>query len=222
MTLNQYIDHTLLKPTATIADIKQLCKDAKQHKFFSVCVNSCHVALANAELTQSSTKVCSVVGFPLGAMSTKAKKAECKQAIKDGADEIDMVLNIGLLKSKAYDAVRQDILAVKEELPQLILKVILETCYLSDNEILRASELAIEAGADFIKTSTGFGTGGARIEHIKLMQEAAKNTQVKIKASGGIRDTKTALAYINIGVSRLGTSNGIAIVTGLNLNTSDY
>ena len=211
--LNDYIDHTLLKATATKSDIIQLCKEAIQYQFHSVCVNSCYVALAKNYLKNSKVKVCCVVGFPLGAMSTQAKIAEAKQAVNDGADEIDMVLNVGFLKSKDFDGVWKDIEEVKNCLPHHVLKVILETCYLEEVEIIKASELAIQSGADFIKTSTGFGTGGATVHDVKIMRNVAKNN-VKIKASGGIKDYKTALEYIDLGVERLGTSSGIAIVTG--------
>jgi len=212
--LSKYIDHTILKATATKADIVQLCQEAITHNFFSVCVNSCYVSLAKAELKNSDVKVCSVIGFPLGAMSTKAKVEETKQALHDGADEIDMVLNIGHLKSHDFDAAFKDIEAVKKVMPNNTLKVILETCYLDNQEINEASKLAIKAKAEFIKTSTGFGTSGATIEAITIMKEAINNGNTKIKASGGIRDTDTALQYINLGVDRIGTSNGIAIVTG--------
>lgn len=212
--LSKYIDHTILKATATKADIVKLCQEAITHNFFSVCVNSCFVSLAKAELKNSDVKVCSVIGFPLGAMSTKAKVEETKQALHDGADEIDMVLNIGLLKSHDFDAAFKDIEAVKKVMPNNTLKVILETCYLDNQEINEASKLAIKAKAEFIKTSTGFGTSGATIEAITIMKEAINNGNTKIKASGGIRDTDTALQYINLGVDRIGTSNGIAIVTG--------
>ncbi|PKG52388.1 deoxyribose-phosphate aldolase [Olleya sp. 1-3] len=212
--LSKYIDHTILKATATKTDIIKLCQEAKEHDFFSVCVNSCYVSLAKAELKNSAVKVCSVIGFPLGAMSTIAKVEETKQALKDGADEIDMVLNIGLLKSEDFDAVYKDIDAVKKVMPNNTLKVILETCYLNDLDISKASALAIQAKAEFIKTSTGFGTGGATIKAITLMKNVINNGNTKIKASGGIRDTDTALQYINLGVDRIGTSNGIAIVTG--------
>lgn len=215
---NNYIDHTLLKATATKTDIIQLCEEAKTHQFFSVCVNSYYVALAKEHLKGSTVKVCSVIGFPLGAMSTAAKVAEASEALKNGADEIDMVINIGLLKSKDFDGVWKDIEAVKNIMPNNILKVILETCYLEEIEIIKASELAIQSGADFIKTSTGFGTGGATKNDIKLMKSVCQKC-VKIKASGGIRDTKTALEYINMGVDRLGTSSGIAIVTGSTSNS---
>ncbi|WP_452223057.1 deoxyribose-phosphate aldolase [Lacinutrix chionoecetis] len=222
MHINQFIDHTLLKATATKSDVITLCGEAITHKFFSVCVNSCYVALAKKELEHTNIKICSVIGFPLGAMSTNAKVHETKQALMDGAHEIDMVINIGLLKSKDFDAVKKDIEAVKNPMPDNMLKVILETCYLEPSEIIKASELAIKAGADFIKTSTGFGTGGATIEDIKLMKRAIGNDKTKIKASGGIRDSKTALKYINLGVDRIGTSNGIAIVTGSTSEEKDY
>ncbi len=214
MTLNDHIDHTLLKSTATRTDIIALCEEARAHHFFSVCVNSSNVSLAKAQLQQSNVKVCSVVGFPLGAASTKAKIEEARQAIGDGADEIDMVMNIGLLKSKGFDAVCKDVKAVKQVLPNNVLKVILEICYLDDEEIIKASELAMVGGADFIKTSTGFGTGGATKEAVKLMLAATKHSHVKVKASGGIKNTKMALEYIDLGVHRIGTSSGIEIVTG--------
>lgn len=222
IALNKYIDHTLLKATATEEDIKNLCNEAKTHRFFSVCVNSCYVSLAKAELENSNVKVCSVIGFPLGAMSTKAKVEETKQALKDGADEIDMVLNVGFLKSKNFDGVWKDIEAVKKVMPHNTLKVILETCYLEEIEIIKASELAINSGADFIKTSTGFGTSGATLNDIKLMKSVAQKCNVKIKASGGIRDTETAKAYIEAGAERIGTSNGIAIVTGQKAEEGNY
>ena len=214
MKLNKYIDHTLLKAFATKSDIIKLCQEAKTHHFFSVCVNSCYVSIAKEELVNTEVKVCSVIGFPLGAMSTNAKVEETKQALLDGADEIDMVTNVGFLKSKNFEAVFKDIEAIKKEMPNNTLKVILETCYLEVSEITKASKLAIKAGADFIKTSTGFGTGGATLEDVKLIKIAIGDNNTKIKASGGIRDTKTALKYITIGVDRIGTSNGIAIVTG--------
>lgn len=217
--LNDYIDHTLLKATATKKDIIKLCKEAKEFNFYSVCVNSAYVALAKNELKNTEVKVCSVIGFPLGAMSTKAKVEETRAALNDGADEIDMVINIGFLKSKDFDYVWKDIEAVKSIMPNHTLKVILETCYLEELEIIKASELAIQSGANFIKTSTGFGISGANIHDIKLMKSVANN-EVKIKASGGIKDAETALEYINLGVVRLGTSSGIEIVTGKSSNSN--
>lgn len=213
MDLNKYIDHTLLKATAKRNDIIQLCEEAKEHQFYSVCVNSSYVKLAKYQLKKSGVKVCSVIGFPLGAMSTKAKVCEAKKAIKDGADEIDMVINIGFLKSEKFKKVENEISAIRKILPKKVLKVILETCYLNDDEITKASKLALKAKADYIKTSTGFGTRGASIEDVKLMKQIAGN-KMKIKASGGIRDAETAKLYIDLGVERLGTSSGIAIVSG--------
>ncbi|NMH88806.1 deoxyribose-phosphate aldolase [Flavivirga algicola] len=217
--INKYIDHTLLKATATTKEIIKLCEEARQHQFFSVCVNSCYVPLAKEQLKNSDIKICSVIGFPLGAMSTKAKVAETTLAIKDGADEIDMVINIGLLKSKKFDVVWKDIEAVKTCLPNNVLKVILETCYLEELEIIKASELAIQSGADFIKTSTGFGIGGATLNDVKLIKSVCSDC-TKIKASGGIKDYETALEYINLGVERLGTSSGIAIIKGTTSNSN--
>ncbi len=219
--LNTYIDHTLLKATATKQDIIELCEQAKRYKFHAVCVNSGYVALAKEQLNNSSVKVCSVVGFPLGAMATQAKVAETQEAIKNGADEIDMVINVGLLKSKDFDGVWRDIEAVKCILPNHILKVILETCYLEELEIIKSCELAVQCGADFVKTSTGFGPGGARFEEITIMKRVVAQSGTKIKASGGIRDTETALKYINMGVARIGTSSGIEIVSGT-ISKSDY
>lgn len=220
MHLNTYIDHTLLKPTASKNEIIKLCDEAIAYEFFSVCVNSCYVSLAKQHLKNTKVKVCSVIGFPLGAMSTQAKVNEAKKALDDGADEIDMVMNLGYFKSQDFDNVWKDIEAVKHIMPNNILKVILETCYLEEDEVLKASELAIKGGADFIKTSTGFGTRGASFEDIKLMKRVAKDV-TKIKASGGIKDAKTAIDYINLGVQRLGTSSGIAILKG-SISKSNY
>lgn len=215
MQIEKYIDHTLLKPTATCLDIEQLCKEAIQYRFYSVCVNGCYVSLANELLKNTDVNVCSVVGFPLGAMSTRAKLFETERALIDGADEIDMVMNIGWLKSKRINEVLQEISFIKKETGNRILKVILETCYLDEAEKKLACKICVDAGADFVKTSTGFGSGGATIEDIKLMKNAVKG-DAKIKASGGIRNRETALEYVYLGVDRIGTSNGIAIVTGEN------
>ncbi|AXG71009.1 deoxyribose-phosphate aldolase 1 [Kordia sp. SMS9] len=220
MDINQYIDHTLLKPTATLADIEKLCQEAIAYNFFSVCVNSAFVKSAKEFLfSKNNVKICSVIGFPLGAMSTEAKLAELTQAKIDGAHEFDMVINLGWLKSGKYDLVKEEIVKLKLAAGNSILKVIIETCYLSEYEIVNASKLAVEAEADFVKTSTGFGTGGATLEAINLMKKTVDG-KAKLKASGGIRDLKTAKKYIDAGVSRIGTSNGIAIVTGTSsLNT---
>lgn len=212
MELNHYIDHTLLKSTATPEDITKLCQEAKDHNFYAVCVNSCYVSTAKKHLENSNVKIAAVVGFPLGANSTEVKVFEAKQCVKDGADEIDMVLNVGHLKAKLYDQIQDEIAAVKESIGNRTLKVILEICYLTDTEIRKACQLSKKAKADFVKTSTGFGTGGATEEAVKIMQEEVGDT-LKIKASGGIRDTATAKKYIDLGVSRIGTSSGIKIVS---------
>ncbi|MGB1269699.1 MAG: deoxyribose-phosphate aldolase [Flavobacteriaceae bacterium] len=220
MKLNNYIDHTLLKPTATKLDIIKLCEEAEKYQFYSVCVNGCYVKLAAKQLKNSKVNVCAVVGFPLGAMNTKAKVFEAIQALKDGADEIDMVINIGALKSASFKKVKNDIRKIKKIMPNKVLKVILETCFLTDEEVCIASKLALKAGADFIKTSTGFGSSGATAHHVKLMKSVV-NDGIKIKASGGIKDAKTAETYIKLGASRLGTSSGIAIVSGQTSENND-
>ncbi|WP_044397509.1 deoxyribose-phosphate aldolase [Lacinutrix sp. Hel_I_90] len=211
MEINTYIDHTLLKPTATPNDIITLCSEAKQYGFFAVCVNGCYVTLAKEQLLNSEIKIASVISFPLGAMATRTKIFEANQSVLDGADEIDMVINLGLLKAKAYQTVEREISEIKKEIGHRVLKVIFETCYLTDEEIKTACKLSINAGADYIKTSTGFGPGGATFEAVKLMKAEVKE-QLKIKASGGIKDTVTAKKYIDLGVSRIGTSSGIQIV----------
>lgn len=213
MKLNQYIDHTVLKAAATGNDIEQLCAEARTHEFFSVCVNSAWVPLAKKLLAGSAVKVCSVIGFPLGAMSCEAKVFEAKTAVSQGADEIDMVINVGLLKSGQADAVRDEIRAIKAAVGSRVLKVIIETCYLSDDEKVLACALAVAAGADFVKTSTGFGTGGATFEDVQLMLDTVAG-KAKVKASGGVRDAETAAKYVEMGVMRLGTSNGIQIISG--------
>ncbi len=213
MQLNMYIDHTILKASATEADVQKICHEAKEFKFCSVCVNSGWVPLVKKELAGSGVKVCAVVGFPLGAMSMGAKVFEAKHTADAGADEIDMVINVGLLKSGHDDAVREEIRAIKEAIGTKILKVIIETCYLTDDEKKKACKLSVEAGADFVKTSTGFGTGGATPEDVKLMLDEVKGKAL-VKASGGVRDAEAAKMYIDMGVRRLGTSNGIQIVSG--------
>lgn len=213
MKLNQYIDHTILKATATAQEVMMLCTEARTHEFFSVCINSAWVPLAKSLLADTSVKVCSVVGFPLGAMSSAAKVFEAKQAVADGADEIDMVINVGALKSGQGDAVREEIRAIKQAIGERVLKVIIETCYLSNDEKVLACMLALDAGADFVKTSTGFGTGGATFEDVQLMLDTVAG-KASVKASGGVRDAETAVKYIEMGVMRLGTSNGIKIVAG--------
>ncbi len=212
MALNTYIDHTLLKANTTVDDIKKLCAEAKEHHFYAVCVNSYYVALAESELMHTDVNIAAVIGFPLGATITKVKVYEAQQCIDDGANEIDMVLNIGLLKSGYYKIIEEEIKAIKKAIGKHVLKVIFENCYLTDEEKKIACQLSLNAGADFIKTSTGFGTGGATIKDVQLMKNEVKNA-IQIKASGGIRDAKTAKQYIDLGVSRIGTSSGITIVT---------
>jgi deoxyribose-phosphate aldolase len=212
MSLENYIDHTLLKPSATTENIIQLCDEAKKYNFFAVCVNGSFVKLAKRELINSNVKIAAVVGFPLGATAPSIKVLETKTYINDGADEIDMVINIGMLKSKDFKYVENEIIAVKNELGDRVLKVIIETCYLTDEEKRVVCKIAMKAGADFVKTSTGFGTNGATIADVKLIKEVLKG-QLSIKASGGISDKETALSYISLGVTRIGTSSGIKIVT---------
>ena len=211
MRLENYIDHTLLKPDATDSEIKELCLAAKQHRFYAVCVNGCHVPLAKRLLEDSNVKVAAVIGFPLGANSTPVKVFEASEYVRNGADEIDMVLNIGWLRARQVSTVQEEIAAIKKAIGQKILKVILETCSLTREEIKWACEAAIAAGADFVKTSTGFGTGGATLEDVAYMHEIVGN-RIKKKASGGIKDAKTARKYIKMGVSRIGTSSGVAMV----------
>lgn len=213
--INKYIDHTILKATATEEDIIQLCKEAVEYDFFSVCVNSGYVSLAKKNLSGSNVKVCTVVGFPLGAMSTAAKVFEATKALEDGAEEVDMVINIGELKSKNFQKVEEEIAEIKKAIGDKVLKVIIETCYLTPEEIVEASELAVKAKADFVKTSTGFGNDGAKLENIELMKNAVDG-QAKLKASGGIKNLDTALSYIEAGVERIGTSSGVSIVNELN------
>lgn len=212
MKLNTFIDHTLLKATATPNDVKKLCEEAISYKFYAVCVNGYYVSLAKEELKNSPVKIASVIGFPLGANSTASKVDEAYKCVKDGADEIDMVINLGLLKQGLYKQVANDIAAVKMVIDDKILKVIIETCYLTEEEKRTACRLTMEAGADFVKTSTGFGTGGATLADVRLMKEVVGDT-LKIKASGGIKDAETARKYIDCGVTRIGTSSGIAIVS---------
>ncbi|GFD81121.1 deoxyribose-phosphate aldolase [Tenacibaculum sp. KUL118] len=212
MQINKYIDHTLLKPTATKADIVKLCNEAKKYNFYAVCVNGCYVELAAKELKGSDVKIAAVVGFPLGAMTTKTKIFEAKECIKNGASEIDMVINIGKLLDGEENYVEKEIRLIKEEIGENILKVIFENCYLSKEQIKIASQLAVEAGADFVKTSTGFGTGGATFKDVAIM-DSVVDGKAQIKAAGGIRDIETAKRYIEMGVTRLGTSSGVSLVT---------
>ena len=205
MNLAKYIDYTLLKATATPAQIEKLCQEARQYGFFSVCVNSGYVPLVAQALKGAEVKVCTVVGFPLGAMSTQGKLHETSTALAEGADEIDMVINLGLLLSGQTAKVRDEIALLKKETADKVLKVIIETCYLTDEQKRLASQLCVEAGADFVKTSTGFGTAGATLADVRLIKEVVGDKALS-KASGGIRDRETALQYIALGVSRIGAS----------------
>lgn len=213
MDLAKYIDHTLLKATATDEDIQKLCREAKEHHFFAVCINSCYIPVAKKELKGTEVKIATVVGFPLGANSPESKVRETSIALDHGADEIDMVMNIGFFRSNWHDAVQKEIEEVKRAAGTKNLKVIIETCYLSIPEIETACLLAEKAGAEFVKTSTGFGTGGATLEAVEAMVKAVGNT-MKIKASGGIKDAETAMKFIKLGVNRIGTSSGIEIISG--------
>lgn len=211
MDVNSYIDHTLLKASVSERDIISLCEEAKQFDFRSICINGNFVPLAKQLLEDSSVKICSTVGFPLGAMSTDVKVFEAQKAIEDGADEIDMVMNIGLLKSKNYFKVLKDITDVKIAIGNIPLNVILEISELSKNEIVMASEICVDAKIDFIKTSTGFSKSGATFTAVKIIKKTVRD-KVKLKASGGIKDLITALKYIETGVDAIGTSYGIEMM----------
>lgn len=210
INIAQYIDYTLLKPTATFADIEKLCQEALSYHFFSVCVNSSYISYAKNLLKESPTKLCSVVGFPLGAMSPLAKANEATIALEEGADEIDMVMNIGWFLSGQIHKVLEEVSQIKKITGNKVLKLIIETCYLSEAQKRLACQMGVDAGADFIKTSTGFGTGGATLSDVRLMKEVVGN-QALIKASGGIRTREVALEYLALGVSRIGASAIIII-----------
>ena len=220
MELNAYIDHTLLKSTATEKEIINLCNEAITYNFSTVCINSSYIPIANQVLKETPVGICTVVGFPHGAMSTNAKIFEAKQAIEDGATEIDMVMNIGFLKSRNYVAVLKDINAVKIAIGDIPLKVILEISELSKNEIVKACEICMDAKADYVKTSTGFSGSGATLSAVKIMKKTVKG-HTKIKASGGIRNYATALKYIESGVERIGTSSGVDMMNNQNLKVAN-
>ncbi|WP_431164533.1 deoxyribose-phosphate aldolase [Tenacibaculum halocynthiae] len=221
MQINKYIDHTLLKPTATEKEIIKLCNEAKEYNFSAVCVNGSYVQLAKQELENSTIKIAAVVGFPLGAMSTETKVFEAKNAITNGASEIDMVINIGKLIDGEYEYVENEISQIKKIIGKHTLKVIFENCYLTTEQIKNVTQLAVNAKADFIKTSTGFGTDGAKFEDVSLMKNIAKG-KIEIKAAGGIRNIEIAKKYINLGVTRLGTSSGVSLVTDGITNKNQY
>ena len=213
MDIARYIDHTVLAANATEEKISKLCDEASKWNFASVCVNTCWASFCAEKLKGTGVNVCCVVGFPLGAMATEAKAYEAALAVKNGATEIDMVINIGWLKDKKDDLVKKDIEAVKRACGKNVLKVIIETCLLTEEEKVRACELSVTAGADFVKTSTGFSTAGATAEDVALMRKTVGN-RAKVKAAGGIRDFATAMKMIESGADRLGCSAGIAIVEG--------
>ena len=215
MEKSKYIDHTLLKATATKDDILKLCNEANQYHFMSVCVNPVYVSLAHKLLQGSDVMVCTVIGFPLVANSSYVKAFETTQAIADGADEIDMVINIGACKEHNWDQVYEDIKAVVDAANGVLVKVIIETCYLTDEEKVLACQMAVKAKADYVKTSTGFGTSGATAYDVKLMKEAV-NGCCKVKASGGIRDKDAFEEMISAGADRIGCSSGVAIMEGYN------
>lgn len=215
------IDHTALKPDTTMDQIVTLCEEAKKHGFYSVCVNPTWVKKSAELLTDSDVAVCTVIGFPLGASTTSVKVFETENAIRNGATEVDMVINIGELKAGNVEAVKLDIQAVVNEAKERVLvKVIIETCLLTNNEIEQACKIAVEAGTDYVKTSTGFSTSGATVEDIKLMRKTV-GPDIGVKASGGVRDQQTAMSMIEAGATRIGASASVAIVKGTS-TTSDY
>ncbi|HEM2808786.1 TPA: deoxyribose-phosphate aldolase [Streptococcus suis] len=213
MKLNKFIDHTVLKPETTKEQVAKVLEEAKEYDFASVCINPTWVSFAAEGLKGTDVKVCTVIGFPLGANTSAVKAFETKDAIENGADEIDMVINIGALKDKNYDLVLEDIKAVVEASGDKLVKVIIETCLLTDEEKVKACELSKEAGADFVKTSTGFSTGGATVEDVALMRKTV-GPEMGVKASGGARSYEDAIAFIEAGASRIGASSGVAIMKG--------
>ncbi|HFU3861163.1 TPA: deoxyribose-phosphate aldolase [Streptococcus suis] len=213
MKLNKYIDHTILKPETTQEQVEKILAEAKEYDFASVCVNPTWVALAAESLKDSDVKVCTVIGFPLGANTPAVKAFETKDAISNGADEIDMVINIGALKTGNYDLVLEDIKAVVAASGDKLVKVIIEACLLTDDEKVKACQLSQEAGADYVKTSTGFSTGGATVADVALMRKTV-GPDMGVKASGGARLYEDAIAFIEAGASRIGASSGVAIMNG--------
>lgn len=221
MKLNKMIDHTILKANVTRAEVERVCKEALAYDFASVCVNTCHAEFVAKQLADSDVKTCVVVGFPLGAMMTEAKAFEAKIAVEKGADEVDMVINVGALKDGKLELVEADIYAVVEASKPALVKVILETCLLTDEEKIAACEAAVRAGADFVKTSTGFSTGGATAEDIALMRKTV-GPDLGVKASGGVRTKEDVEKMIEAGASRIGASASIAIVEGTKNDAAGY
>jgi len=217
--LNKFIDHTLLKPDATKAQIMTLCAEARAYDFASVCVNPYWVGLSVEELKGSGVDVCTVIGFPLGATFKEVKAAETRAAIAAGATEIDMVINVGAAKDGDWLTVFEDIAAVVEAAEGTLVKVIIETCLLTDEEKVKACEMAVKAKASFVKTSTGFSTGGATVEDVRLMRETV-GSELGVKASGGVRTSDDMAAMVEAGATRIGTSGGVAIVNGATNETA--
>lgn len=211
MNYNKMIDHTVLKADTPLETIKRICDEAMEYGFASVCINPCHVAYCADYLKDSDVNVCTVIGFPLGANTSAVKAFETKDAIANGADEIDMVMNIGALKDKNYDLVRNDVKAVVEAANGTLVKVILETCLLTEDEIKKACELCVEAKADYVKTSTGFSTRGATIEDVQIMKAAVQG-KAKVKAAGGVRTHEDMVKIVEAGADRIGTSAGCSLV----------
>lgn len=211
MNYNKMIDHTDLKADTPLETVKRICDEAMEYGFASVCINPCHVAYCADYLKDSDVNVCTVIGFPLGANTSAVKAFETKDAIANGADEIDMVMNIGALKDKNYDLVRDDVKAVVEAANGTLVKVILETCLLTEDEIKKACELCVEAKADYVKTSTGFSTRGATIEDVRIMKEAVHG-KAKVKAAGGVRTPEDMVKIVAAGADRIGTSAGCSLV----------
>ena len=211
MNYNKMIDHTVLKADTPLETVKRICDEAMEYGFASVCINPCHVAYCADYLKDSDVNVCTVIGFPLGANTSAVKAFETKDAIANGADEIDMVMNIGALKDKNYDLVRDDVKAVVEAANGTLVKVILETCLLTEDEIKKACELCVEAKADYVKTSTGFSTRGATIEDVRIMKEAVHG-KAKVKAAGGVRTPEDMVKIVAAGADRIGTSAGCSVV----------
>lgn len=220
-TLAAFIDHTLLRPEATKHQVRELCEEALEHHFFSVCVNSWMITTCREVLKTTKLNICSVVGFPLGAMESSVKSFETTRALNMGAHEIDMVINVGALKAKEYGYVEKEIQSVVRAAEGRLVKVIFETCLLTDDEKVKACELSVSAGAHFVKTSTGFSSGGATVADVALMKKSV-GARAQVKASGGIRDLQTAAQMIEAGATRLGTSSGVLLVKGQNATGRNY
>ena len=219
--MNKYIDHTLLKAVASESDIRKLCDEAIAYNFKAVCINPNYVSFAKEYLADSDVLVCTVIGFPLGASTTKVKVFEAKDAVLNGADEIDMVINIGRFKNKEYDYILNEINDIKAAIADKVLKVIVETAYLSESEIIKVSEIVNESNADFIKTSTGFADRGATIEDVVIMKSIVKDNTL-IKAAGGVRSNADLIKMIEAGANRIGTSSGTKLIDKNEVSSSDY